>query len=697
MRPDGSSKISPRASVTPDNLAHAPSSSASEDGVLTANEVTRAPVEKSEIVNSSEGGREEIEADGCLRKSRTDEEDVKDSEVVGDAAMSELKTHHSNGLVDQTAYLPPKQIIVVFLALTLVIFLSFLDQTIVSTALPNISAAFNAGRNASWVASAYLLTSTAFQPVWGRLSDVFGRKYTLLACVTFFTIGSLACAVAQSMTQLIVFRGLQGVGGGGLLTLVLIIVSDIVSLKERGKYQGINEITIAIANGVGPLLGGVLSEKAGWRWCFWINLPVAAVTLTVIVFFLPLKRVDGDIKKKLLQIDYVGSLLVIVAAGLIIFPLNWGGISFPWVSGQVLGCLIGGVALFGVLMLYEWKFAVIPIVPPSLFKSSTVNGVMLCTFIAGMVILSQLYYIPQYLQIVRGVSAIRSGVLVLPLLILVTVSVFSAGQLLARTGEYKINIILGYAVWSVGLGLFSTLDQHTSTAKLIGFMVVGAIGQGQTLQTTMVAAQAAVNRSEMSVVTSVRNFLRSLGGALALALAAAIINNTLRSELIKLPGFPSTLIDSIIDDSTGIWRPSATSGSELYDLSAEQKADIISAFVKGFHTMFRGTVVLVVHPRMIYTDLLEISPSVLMDSLAAVFLIKRISLSRADEAALKDKGKAWVEHRKQKGTKDADLERNEAAEEEKERASSDRGTMVEVDVRKEVAPVPEKQPAEVVV
>ncbi|KAL8286873.1 hypothetical protein RQP46_003879 [Phenoliferia psychrophenolica] len=335
---------------------------------------------------------------------------LEDADDGGDdkPEMSELKTHHSNGLVDQTAYLPPRQIIVVFLALTLVIFLSFLDQTIVSTALPN----------------------------------------------------------------------------------------NIVSLQERGKYQGINEITIAVANGV----------------------------VTVIVFFLPLKSVNGNIREKLLQIDYMGSLLTIVGAGLIIFPLNWGGISYAWNSGQVIGCLIGGVLLFGVLMLWEWKCARIPIVPPSIFKTSTVNGVMLCTFIAGMVILTQLYYIPQYLQIVRGVSAIRSGVLVLPLLVLVTFSVFTAGQLMARTGEYKLNVVMGYSLWTIGLGLFSTLDQNTSTAKLIGFMVIGALGQGQTLQTTMVAAQAAVQRSEMSVVTSTRNFLRSLGGALALAIAGAIIH-----------------------------------------------------------------------------------------------------------------------------------------------------------------------------
>jgi MFS family permease len=178
-----------------------------------------------------------------------------------------------------------------------IVFLSFLDQTIVSAALPVISAYFDSGRSSSFVGSAYLLTSTAMQPIWGRLSDVFGRKVTLLACVVVFIIGSLACAVAQTMIQLIVFRGMQGFGGGGLITLTLIIISDVVSLRDRGKYQGVTEITIAIANGGGPLLGGVMAEKISWRWFFWINLPIGGFCLAVIVFFLPLKPVHGSIKE----------------------------------------------------------------------------------------------------------------------------------------------------------------------------------------------------------------------------------------------------------------------------------------------------------------------------------------------------------------------------------------------------------------
>ncbi|KAM0750320.1 MFS general substrate transporter [Meredithblackwellia eburnea MCA 4105] len=558
-------------------------------------------------------------------------------------APAELATHFKNGLQDQSNYLPAKQIIIVFLGMTMVIFLSFMDQTIVSTALPIISSAFNAGRSSSWVASAYLLTSTAFQPVWGRLSDVFGRKITLIVCVVIFLLGSLACALAQSMQQLIVFRGLQGVGGGGFLTLVLIIVSDIVSLQERGKYQGINEITIAIANGVGPLIGGVLSEKVGWRWCFWINLPIGAVTILLLVFFLPLMGVKGEMRQKLLQIDYVGAVLTIIGAGLIIFPLNWGGTSFAWTSGPVIGCLVAGVTVLGLFMVWEWRVARIPIISPSIFKSGTVNAVLGATLVSGACLLSQVYYLPQYLQIVRGDSAIRAGILMIPLLVLITASVFISGQIVARTGEYRRLIFSGYAIWTVGLGLLSTIDQNTSTARFIGYMVITAVGQGQTLQTSMVAAQAAVPRHEMSVVTASRTFVRSLGGSIALAICAAIINNTLRSNLASKSGFTTTIIDALIDDPTAIWGRSTKPSAELVaNLPPAQKAEVIAAYVKGFRIVF-----------YMFTGMLA------WNFLVALLFIKRISLKRDDEQALKAKGKAWMEHRKNKGKEhgDADVEK----------------------------------------
>ncbi|GAA5934197.1 MDR family MFS transporter [Sporobolomyces koalae] len=557
-----------------------------------------------------------------------------------------LNSHHHNGLQDQTAYLPVKRLIIVFASLQLAVFLAFLDQTIVSTCLPAISASFNAGRSSSFVAAAYLLTSTGCQPIWGRLSDVYGRKHTLITCVVAFAIGSLACAVSQSMLQLIVFRGLQGVGGGGLLTLVLIIVSDVVSLKDRGKYQGITEATILIGNAAGPLIGAAFAET-DWRWSFWINLPLAAISVAVIFFFLPLKPVTGSYKDKLKQIDYGGALLCMTGSVLVILPLNWGGTSFPWVSGHVLGCLIAGVFTFVLFIVWEGKFAKIPVVPPSIFRQRTVATICFNTFAAGGTILSQIYYIPQYLQVARGVSPIRSGVLILPLLCLITFFVFITGQLISRIGMYKPSICVGYAIWALGLGLLSTLSATTSDAKLIGFMVITAAGQGQTLQSSLVAAQSAVARSEMSVVTSTRNFMRSLGGTVFLVVSATIINNSLRSHLTPL-GFTTSLIDALIDDPTGIWRRRQDSSNtvDLLGLSALEKQQVVNGYIQGFRTMFH-----------VLTALIG------FNFVIATLLIEQHSLKSKDDEALRQKGHDLMRERKEakaRKKQGKDLERGQS-------------------------------------
>ncbi|GAA5995686.1 hypothetical protein JCM5350_006643 [Sporobolomyces pararoseus] len=573
-------------------------------------------------VNGSSGGSQEKVALSETEKGKeTAEEKVLDS-------------HHANGLQDQSAYLP--RLIIVFMSLQLAVFLSFLDQTIVSTVLPTISAAFNAGRSSAFVAAAYLLTSSAFQPIWARLSDVFGRKVTLIACVILFAIGSLACAVSQTMTQLIVFRGLQGAGGGGLLTLVLIIVSDVVSLRDRGKYQSITEATILVGNAVGPLLGAAFAQS-DWRWAFWINLPLSAICVVIIFFLLPLKPVTGSWKAKLKQIDYGGSLLCMAGSVLVILPLNWGGTSFPWVSGPVLGCLISGFVVFVIFIFYEGKVPKIPVVPPFIFKQRTVATVFLNTFMSGGTILAQIYYIPQYLQVARGVSPIRSGVLILPLLCFITFFVFLTGQLVSRWGKYKPSIVAGYGLWTVGLGLLSTLSATTSDARLIGFMIISAAGQGQTLQSTLVAAQAAVSRSEMSVVTSTRNFMRSMGGTVFLVVSATIINNSLRSHLSPL-GFSNSLIDALIDSPSGIWRTESKTQSamDLINLPLEQKQQIIEGYVKGFRIMFE-----------VLTGLIG------FNFLTSLLFIEQRSLKSKDDDALKQKGKDLMRERKEKRAKKA--------------------------------------------
>lgn len=283
----------------------------------------------------------------------------------------------------------------------------------------------------------------------------------------------------------------------------------------------------------------------------------------------------------------------------------------------------------------------------SMFKYSTASTVCFVTLLSGATILAQIYYIPQYLQVTRGDSAIRSGVLILPLLLMVTVTVFMSGQIVSRTGEYKPSICIGYAIWTVGLGLLSTLDERTSTARLVGYLILNGFGQGQTLQTTMVAAQAAVPRSDMAAVTSTRNFARSLGGTISLAMAAAIINSVFRSQLRGV--ISSSMIEAIIQDPTGIWRHQKGSSADLSTLTPEQKILVVQGFVKGFQRVFQVLIAFIG-----------------IDFCLALVFLKRISLTRDDEAQMKERGKELIEHRaaKKRGHRDHDLEKGELEESE---------------------------------
>ncbi|KAH8084733.1 efflux pump antibiotic resistance protein [Filobasidium floriforme] len=525
-------------------------------------------------------------------------------------------------LQDQTNLLPAKQIIVVFLGLSCALFVSLLDQTIVSTALPTLGRVFSRAEISSWVATSYLLTSTSVQPIYSRLSDIFGRKILLVFCLILFSLGSLACALSQSMIQLIVFRALAGLGGGGILTLVMIVVGDVVTLRERGKYQGILGGVVAFANSIGPVLGGVLTEKASWRWCFWINLPMAGLAIAVVVFALPLRSVQGDIRSKLKKVDYAGCALTLAFSVLILMALSWGGTTYPWDSAGVLAPLLVGLALLGLFIFVEWKLVPLPLIPMRIFRSSTVSGAMVATFLSGMVFYAQLFYLPQYFQVVRGESAIRSGVLLLPLIVVQTITSFTSGVIVSKTGDYRINLYLGFGIWTIGIGLLTTIGPDTSIAKICGYQILSGIGGGQTFQTSLVAIQAAVNRSEMAVATGARNFIRMLGGSVALAASSALLNNAVKNELYRDANFPNDMVRQIVSDPTQI--------NDLV-LSAEQKTIALRGYTQGIHNVF-------------YLLL----PCCGVSFFVIIFFVKHHSLERSDDAALKQEGKDRIKQRKQK-------------------------------------------------
>ncbi|KAJ7634547.1 MFS general substrate transporter [Roridomyces roridus] len=517
-------------------------------------------------------------------------------------------------LTDQTNLLPFRRLLPTFLGLGLCIVVSTLDSVIVSTALPKISAAFKAGSVISWVPSAYLLTSTCFLPLYGRFSDIFGRKNALCLAMALFMIGNLIAGFSKTILQLIVFRGFAGAGGGGIMSMVQIVVSDLVSLRERGKYQGIIGGVVAVGYAIGPVIGGALSQNVGWHWCVWVTIPVSFVATCVVVFLLPLKPVQGEIRSKLLAVDYLGALLTLGGCASLMLPLVWGGAIFPWKSSIVLGPFISSFAVFALFCLWEWRGARLPIVPMYIFKHSTVSGVFVAMFVNGFVFFSTLYYLPQFFQLSLGYDPLQAAVFLVPLLVTLIIINWAAGMLVSFTGHYRTIVYVGFGVWSIACGCVSTIRPGTSKGVLVAYMMLAGIGGGQTMQTTMVAVQASVARRDMSVVTAMRNFLRLLGGTLSLAVASTLINNNLRTAMDNLSISPS-LIKQIIDDPTILHNPTSVG------LSSTDGTDILyHGYTKGFSSLFIMNAALTAFATCV-----------------SVVFIKHKELSRGDEEALRQK------------------------------------------------------------
>ncbi|KAN0061340.1 hypothetical protein ACQY0O_006187 [Thecaphora frezii] len=569
-----------------------------------------------------------------LSQPKSDSDDVADSHVEHDRTGSQGPSHHDDindtavaptpdnltdkrvQLADQTNFLPKKQVILIFVGLSSALFIALLDQTIVSTALPTITRAFGAGNESSWLSTSYLLTSTAVTPLYGRFSDIFGRKVCIIFSLTVFLIGSALCAAAQSMTQLIVFRALAGIGGGGIVTLVMVVVSDVISLRERGTYQGVLGMVVAIANSGGPLVGGSLAQ-AGWRWCFIIAVPIIILSLIAVTFLLPLKKVDGNIQSKLAKIDFLGVALVLAGSVLLLLGLNQGGQTLPWNDPQVLGTLISGAGLYLVFIFVEAKVALLPLVPMRLFRNMTVAAVMTQTLASGGIFYLLLFFVPQYAQVVKGYSGVLAGICLIPQMAMQAITSTVAGVVVSKTGRYKLIINAGFALFSIGVGLLALLDVDTPIGHVIGFLMLSGFGAGGTLQTTLVAAQNAVERKDLAVVTSTRNFSRLIGGTLALAASYAILNNSVRNHL---KGVDEAVIRRVVTDPTLI-RQGA--------FPADLEERLLSAYVAAFRNVFYFGLALV-----------------LVAFFLTLVFLKEFPLDRADDKQKKEEGKQWMQERK---------------------------------------------------
>jgi len=418
----------------------------------------------------------------------------------------------------------------IFPALMLVLLLAALDQTIVSTALPTIVGDLGGLAHLSWVVTAYLLASTVAGPLYGKLGDLYGRKKVLQAAILIFLAGSMLCGLAQSMTQLIAFRALQGLGAGGLMVVTLAVVGDIIPPRERGKYQGYFGGVFGVSTVVGPLLGGFFVDNLSWRWIFYVNVPVGAAALTMIaIAFHPRAA------RRHHRMDYGGAALLAAALTSVILFTSLGGTTWAWGSPQMVALLVLSLMLVPVFVLVESRAAE-PILPLSLFRNHTFSVTSVVGFIVGFALFGAVTYLPLYLQVTKGASPTKSGLELTPLMAGVLISSITSGQLISRLGRYRFFPIAGTAVMTVGMFLLSRLEVGTGTAVAAAYALVLGLGLGMVMQVLILAVQNAVDPAVMGVATSGSTLFRQIGGSIGVALFGTIFANGLHADLAaRLP------------------------------------------------------------------------------------------------------------------------------------------------------------------
>eukprot|EP00842_Homolaphlyctis_polyrhiza_P001891 jgi/Hompol1/2702/HPOL_006135-RA len=325
-------------------------------------------------------------------------------------------------------------------------FLFSLDQTIVSTAIPSIVGEFQALDQIAWIGTSFLITSTSFSPLYGRFADIFGRKPTFLAAIIIFEIGSVICAAANSMNMLIVGRAVAGIGGGGMYSLILIIIADIVSLRDRGKFQGLLGAAFGLSSVAGPLMGGVFTDSLTWRWCFWINLPIGAITLLVALFLLKFPAPEGSMVSKLKRIDALGTLIVVAATTCLLIPLQYGGTTWAWSDWRTISMLVASAAIYAIFALVEIYVADEPVIPPSMFENRSVYALIAYTVFLGASFFGLVYFLPTYFQLVNGDSATTAGLETIPLIGGAVVFSITSGILVSKFGYYTPFIFFGSVV-----------------------------------------------------------------------------------------------------------------------------------------------------------------------------------------------------------------------------------------------------------
>ncbi|PWZ01326.1 MFS general substrate transporter [Testicularia cyperi] len=484
-------------------------------------------------------------------------QDQKPTPAAG-AAISETHTgsdtpskgqKHGNGhwLQQNEITLPENKMVPVMIGLNLCIFLAALDQTIVSTALPVISEHLDgdAGQY-SWVGAAYLLAATSLVPLYGRLSDLTGRKPLLFASIIIFLIGSALCGAAQSMAWLDGARAIQGIGGGGIIALVNIVIGDIVSLEKRGKYSGWVGGVWGVASVVGPLLGGAFTDagKNGWRWCFFVNLPTGAIALAILFFFLNLNpRPKLTFREACGEFDFIGLVMVVVAVILILLGFN-SAETKAWNRPDTIAFLAVGGVLFVLFMVWEFHTTKKPIIPPRLFKTRTTALLLVSVTLHALPFFAATFYLPVYFQTVFGASALMSGVYMLPYALIGSIMSSITGIGITKFRTYRPFLWIGWIFMVIGHALMATLDADSNLVKQEFYIGIAGFGTGFLFQTPMVGLMAAMPHDDLSTTVAAMTLLRSMGGTMGIAIAGAIFNSESRKRLNRIPGYSPSIVQT---------------------------------------------------------------------------------------------------------------------------------------------------------
>ncbi|KAL1651229.1 hypothetical protein SLS58_000568 [Diplodia intermedia] len=465
---------------------------------------------------------------------------IKSEALSKDMDLVELKDQspgsESLQTADQPAFNPNWRFYVAFCSLSVVTLMAALDATSISVALSIMAKALHGSAiEAFWAGTSFLLTCTVFQPVLGSFSDVFGRKPIIYLSLALFGIGAIITAVANNFTVILVGRSIQGIGGGGIIVLTEIVVTDLVPLRERGKWFSFISAMWSLGTVFGPILGGGFAENVSWRWIFWINLPFIAIGVPLVIFFLKLHFKPTSLLEKLARIDWIGVVVFVASTTGLLIPITWGGVQYPWDSWRTLVPLLVCAAALVAFIIYEDRYATNPLIQTRVFKNRTAASTFAQTVLHGLVLWSELYYAPLYYEAVKGYSPILAGVALFPQTFTVAPAAMAAGFAISRTGRYRWALWSGWFLTTFGLGLLIYLDVDTPVASWILLNLVPGLGTGILFPSMGMAVQAASSARDQAAAVTMFAFLRALGQTLGVAIGGVVFQNEIRKKLETFP------------------------------------------------------------------------------------------------------------------------------------------------------------------